>query len=73
MDECYETVKKKVDLPLGDVNWLNFMTDRSDDQSKRRITNLSVNLPSQETFHFENWDSADTPQTGIHYFQLLAP
>lgn len=44
MDECYETVKKKVGRALSDVNWLNFVTDGSDDQAKRRITNLSVNV-----------------------------
>lgn len=46
MDECYETVKKKVELVFGDVNWLNFITDELDDQAKRRITNLSINVPS---------------------------
>lgn len=73
MDESYETVKKKVDRALGDVNWLNFMTGGSDDQAKRRITNLSVNVPSQGTFYLQNWESADNPQTAMYYFQLLAP
>lgn len=62
-----------MDSALGDVNWLNFVTDGSEDQAKRRITNLSVNGPSQGTFYLQNWDSADNPQTAMYCFQLLAP
>lgn len=72
MDERYETVKKKMDRALGDVNWMSFVTDGSDDNAKRRITNLSVNVPSQGTFYLHNWDSADNSQSAMYYFQLLA-
>ncbi len=50
-----------------------FCDSWSDDQAKRRITNFSVNVPSQGTFYLQNWDSADTPKTAMYYFQLLAP
>lgn len=73
MDECYESVKKKVDRALGDVSWLNSVTDGSDDQAKHRISNLSVNVPSQGTFYLQNWEIADDQQTAMYYFQLLAP
>ncbi len=73
IDKSYETVKKKVDRKLGDVNWMNFVTDGSDDNVKRQITNLSVNVPSQETFYLHNLDSADNSQTAMYYFQFLAP
>ncbi len=49
------------------------MTDGSDDNDKRRITNLSVNVPSRGTFYLHNWDSANILQTAMYYFQLLAP
>ena len=73
MDECYKTIKYKVDRILGNVNWMNFMTDGSDDNDKRRITNLSVNVPSYGTFYLNNRGSANILQTAMYYFQLLAP
>lgn len=66
IDECYEIVKKKVDLTLDDINWLNFLTNyKLDDQTKCHIINLSINMPSQEIFYFQNWDSANILQTVI--------
>lgn len=34
IDECYKTMKKKVDYALGDINWINFMMDRLDNNAK---------------------------------------
>lgn len=46
INNLYETIKITVDLALGNVNWLTFIINRLDNQVKRHITNLSINILS---------------------------
>lgn len=48
------------------------MTNRLDNKVKYYITNSFINMLSQKTFDFQNWDSINIFQTAIYYFQFLA-
>lgn len=51
--------KREVAELLGDVEFLNFVCDESDDKIRRRIADLSVYIPPQGAFFLRNTYTKD--------------
>ena len=73
LPECHIDVENKVNALLVECQWLNFTIDESDDKARRRIANLSVNVPSQGSFFLRNYHTQANRQTADFLVQLTAP
>ena len=45
LDAAYSEIKGKVDAILNDLDWLNIVTDESNDINHSRICNISIHTP----------------------------
>ena len=70
---CFAEVQGQVQSFLSDVALLNFVTDESDDKSRRRIANLSVTTPAHGSFYLRNFHIEDNSQTAEYLKELIAP
>ena len=70
---CFAEVQGQVQSFLSDVALLNFVTDESDDKSRRRITNLSVTTPAHGSFYLRNFHTEDNSQTAEYLKELITP
>ena len=71
--QCYNQVSSEVKELLGDVQFLNFVSDESDDKARRHIANLSVNTPQQGAFFLWNFHTKDQNQTASFLASLIIP
>ena len=55
LPKCYYDTAKKVHKVLQSIQYLNFVTDESDDKAKRRICNLTVNILPHGSFFVKNY------------------
>lgn len=73
LPQCYSQTNAEVKELLGDVQFLNFVCDESEDKARRRITNLLVNTSQQEAFFLRNFHTKDQNQTASFLASLIIP
>lgn len=62
LPECYTDVESQVKNLLTDCQWLNFTTGESNDKARRRIANLSVNIPTNVSLFLCNYHTGASNQ-----------
>ena len=73
LSECYIDVENQVKNLLTDCQWLNFTTDESDDNARRRIANLSVNFTTHSCLFLRNYHTGASNQSADFLLSLIAP
>ena len=71
LPQCYNQLSLELKELLGDVQFLNFVSEESDDKARRRIANLSVNTPQQGAFFLWNFHTKDQNQTASFLASLI--
>ena len=73
LSQCYNQIKTDVEKLLGDVQYLNYICNESDDKARCCITNLLVNTPQQGAFFLRNFHTKDQNQTAEYLSDLIIP
>ena len=71
LPQCYNQLSSELKELIGDVEFLNFVSDESDDKARRRIANLSVNTPQQGAFFLRSFHTKDQNQTASFLASLI--
>lgn len=69
--QCYSQVNTEVKELLGDIQFFNFVCNKSNNKAHHCITNLSVNTPQQGAFFLQNFHTKDKNQTAAFLASLI--